>query len=155
MNSELSRRAKYIVENIKYVTVATVSEDGQPWNAPVFCAYDQNYNFYWGSYKDSQHAKNLHVNNKAFLVIYDSTVEAGQGEGVYLEAEVTELTDGSEIQKAHRLLQDRSPVPYWGLDEFEDDTPIALYKAKPFKAWMNGEGEIDGHYIDIRKEIKI
>ena len=150
-----SERAKEIIEKVPYITIATVSENGMPWNAPVFAAYDENYNFYWGTYIDSQKSKNIRINKNIFLVIYDSTAPPGKGEGVYIRATATELSDPKEIASAHKLLWDRHIVPYWKLYQVQGDAPIRLYKAVPEKVWMNGEGEVNGNYIDIRVEIKL
>lgn len=147
-----TEKAKKILNNICYATLATVSADGQPWNSPVYCAYDESYNIYWGSHIDSQHTKNIRSNGKAFIVVYDSTIEPGLGEGVYIQAECIELTDEAEIAVAHKLIQDRRPSPYWKLEEVQPDKPVHLFKAIPQKIWMNGEGQKNGQYIDIRVE---
>jgi nitroimidazol reductase NimA-like FMN-containing flavoprotein (pyridoxamine 5'-phosphate oxidase superfamily) len=153
--SQSNQRAKEIIEQVVYITIATTSADGQAWNTPVFSAYDDSYNFYWGSHVDSQHSKNIAKNSKVFLVIYDSTIPAGEGEGVYVKAIASELTDPDEITKAHQLLQSRRPVPYWTLDQMQPDSPVRVFKAVPVKTWMNGEGEVDGTYVDNRVEISL
>lgn len=150
-----SNRAKEIIEKIPYITVASVDENGMPWNAPVFAAYDKDYNFYWGTYRNSQKSKNIRANKNVFLVIYDSTVGPGKGEGVYIKANAIELSDHKEIGFAHRLLRDRHVVPYWRIEQVQGDAPIRLYKAVPEKVWMNGEGEENGHYIDVRVEVNL
>ena len=114
--SQLSQRAKEIIEKIDYVTIASVSENGDPWNAPVFSAYDKDYNFYWGTHKESQKARNIKANGKVFLVIYDSTVPSGTGEGVYVKAKAKQLTDPDEVKQAFDLLKTRHDAPFW---EFE------------------------------------
>lgn len=148
----LNANAKLVPDRINYATPATVSSEGQPWNTPVYCAYDQDYNIYWGSHVDSQHSQNILANGKVFIVIYDSTVASGFGSGVYIQAECTELTDSEEITAAHKLIQDRRPSPYWKLEEVQNDRPVHLFKAVPQEIWMNGEGSKDGQYIDIRVE---
>lgn len=148
-------KAKAIIKKIPYITIATISEEGMPWNAPVFAAYDKNYTFYWGTYRDSQKSKNIRANKNVFLVIYDSTVGPGKGEGVYIKATAEELNDPKEIEMAHKLLWDRHVVPYWKLEQVQGKAPVRLYKATPEKVWMNGEGEVDGNYIDIRVEVKL
>jgi hypothetical protein len=35
------------------------------------------------------------------------------------------------------------------------DMPRRIYKAVPEKVWMNDEGDINGEYIDTRKEIDL
>lgn len=143
-------KAQSILSRICYATLATVSKDGQPWNSPVYCAYDDSYNIYWGSHIGSQHSQNIRANGKAFIVVYDSTIEPGFGEGVYIQAECVELTDEAEIAAAHKIIQDRRPSPYWKLEEVQPDKPVHLFKATPQKIWMNGDGQRDGQYIDIR-----
>ena len=39
MNEDFSKRAREIVEKIIYITIATVCEDGSPWNTPVYSSY--------------------------------------------------------------------------------------------------------------------
>lgn len=147
--------AKQIIEKIPYITLATVDEQGMPWNAPVFAAYDIDYNFYWGTHSDSQKARNIRKNENVFITIYDSTVTPGDGAGVYIKAIAKEMTDPQEIAFAHKLIWDRHVVPYWKLEEVQGDAPVRLYKTVPEKMWMNGEGEKDGHYIDTRVEIQL
>ncbi len=59
-------RAKKIIQRISYITIATIADDGMPWNAPVFSAYDEQYNFYWGTYRNSQKSKNIRNNKNIF-----------------------------------------------------------------------------------------
>ncbi len=153
MNS--TTKAKELIKKIPYITIATISKDGHPWNAPVFAAYDENYNFYWGTDKNSQKSKNIVFNKNVFLVIYDSNDHPGEGFGVYIKAVAEELTDPKEIEMAHKLICYRHIVPYWKLEEVQGDTPIRLYKATLEKVWVNGEGQENNHYIDTRVEIEL
>jgi len=148
-------RAKSVIAKILYITIATVSEDGMPWNAPVFAACDEKYNFYWGTYRNSQKSKNIRHDRNVFLVIYDSNDPPGEGFGVYIKATAEELNDPKEIEFAHKLLWDRHVVPYWKLEQVQGNAPIRLYKAIPEKVWVNGEGRENGNYIDTRIEIKL
>jgi uncharacterized protein YhbP (UPF0306 family) len=149
---KLSERAREIFEQIKHVTVATVSDDCQPWNTAVFTAFDKNGNIYWGSHVNSQHSKNIRANGKVFLLIYNSTTPAGTGLGLYIKATCTELNDTKEVRFAHSLLQARRIIPYWSLEAVQGKTPVRLYKATPEQVWTNGEGQVDGYYIDTRVE---
>src|SRR6266446_3642631 len=71
----LNSKVQAILSRTEYAT-ATVDEDGNPWNAPVYVAYDDHFNFYWGSYKESQHSKNIRNNPKVFLTMYNFYREA-------------------------------------------------------------------------------
>ena len=150
-------KAKEIISKIIYITIASSSKDGQPWNSPVYSAFDNQYNFYWASWKENQHSKNIAENPNVFIVIYDSTVPQGTGEGVYIKAKAYELSDEEEIKLALATLytrknqnpQKRSPK------EFRGDYPRRVYKAVPEKFWVNDDGEVRGNYVDTRIEIKL
>ena len=93
-----NRRANEILGEISYATVATASTDGKPWNSPVRHFCDSDLNIYWFSDKLNQHSRNIRENPDVFIVIYDSTVPEGAGEGVYIEAQARELNDPEEIR---------------------------------------------------------
>ena len=157
-DSKTLGKAKEIIEKIQYITIATSSKDGVPWNTPVYSAYDEDYNFYWASWKENQHSKNIAENNKVFLVIYDSTVPEGTGEGVYIQAKAYELDDEKEIEHALSYLDGRvhkKKDPKIRIAQFQGDKPRRVYKAVPEKVWMNDEGDINGEYIDKRVEIDL
>ena len=145
-------KAKAILDSIKYATVATVSNDGQPWNSPVYCVYDENYTFYWASSITSQHSQNIYANNKIFIAVYDSTVPWGTGKGVFIQAEAAEVTDAAEIAKACELRKARVSDANQPPDDFMSDKPRRIYKAVPQKIWMNEDDQINGNFVDVRKE---
>ena len=151
----LTSTAKRIIEDVLYITIATVDDQGQPWNTPVYAAYDDDFNFYWTSWKDNQHSRNIRKNWQVFLVIYDSTAPEDTGEGVYCKAISTELTNPDEIEHALRLLWERAgkrrPEPH----EVLGDYPRRVYRASPTEVWVNGDGEVNGHYVDIRVEVDL
>lgn len=153
---DLSKRAKQIINEIIYITVATSSKNGQPWNSPVYSAYDENYNFYWASWKENQHSKNIAANNRIFIVIYDSKAPEGTGEGVYVQAKAYMLTKKEEVARALGYLDGRvgkKKNPKTRVAQFLGDKPRRIYKAVPEKFWVNGEGDVNGEYIDVRTEV--
>ncbi|MEK7071037.1 MAG: pyridoxamine 5'-phosphate oxidase family protein [Patescibacteria group bacterium] len=155
---DLNKRAKEIIQNILYITIATSSKENQPWNSPVYSAFDEDYNFYWASDQNGQHSKNIKENPKVFIVIYDSTAPEGTGEGVYVKAKAQMLTDEKDIADGLRYLDGRvnkNKDPNTRTSEFQGDKPRRVYKAVPEKFWMNDDGDVSGDYIDIRREVKI
>lgn len=154
MEDRYLKRAKKIIQAISYITIATVSEDGQPWNTPVLSAFDENYNFFWVSYQNAQHSKNIKNNSKIFFVIYDSTASLGTGEGVYIQARASELTDREDIDFALGVLAKRLGHAPDISENFTAEMPRRIYKATPDKIWVNDDGEINGHYIDVRIEVE-
>lgn len=144
-----------VIRAVKYITIATVSAEGLPWNSPMFAAYDDDFVFYFGTDSNSQKAQNIRSNPEVFVVIYDSTAPPGTGEGVYIRGKACEVVDDKELVKAHKLLCGRDEVSYWKLDEVQGNAPIRLFKIIPETIWMNDEGSANGHYVDTRKGLNI
>ncbi len=158
MSDQLAQRARNIVQQILYVTVATVSVEGKPWNSPVYASFDDAGNFYWVSSPEAQHSQNVERNGEAFLVVYNSTVPWATGEGVYIEAGVSALNDLDEIAEARRNLALRVGKP---LDDqhakYLEGGVRRVYRAVPKRVWMNhDEKDAQGEYIrTIRVEIPL
>jgi nitroimidazol reductase NimA-like FMN-containing flavoprotein (pyridoxamine 5'-phosphate oxidase superfamily) len=148
-------RAKQILSEILYITIATVDAAGRPWNAPVYSAYDEEYNFYWASAIHSEHSRNIRGNPNIFLVIYDSTVPEGTGEGVYIQAKAYELADEHETKAALRYYYGRANKAPPSASAFLGSRPRRIYKAVPERVWMNDLKEVDDTTIDVRIEIEL
>lgn len=148
------KRAVEILRRIRYATIATASKDNKPWNSPVAHEYDSQLNVYWFSDKQNQHSKNVRENENVFIVIYDSTVPEGEGEGVYIEAKAVELTDPEEILSVRKIKkgEDYDGKP----NEFLGDAIRRVYKAVPQRIWMNTAEITDGIFIrDYRVELSL
>lgn len=158
MSEHHNKRAAEIIKEIKYITIASVSADGQPWNTPVYSAFDKDLNFYWFSDKNSQHSQNVRGNNKVLLVIYDSTVPEGTGEGVYIKATVNELNEPDEILAAKAVLDERvGKEKERNADNYTGNAVLRGYKATAVQIWMNDDDKDEGgKYIrDIRVEVSL
>jgi Pyridoxamine 5'-phosphate oxidase len=158
-NSEdLATRVKAEIAEIKYATLATVSTEGQPWNSPVFTAYDEQYNFFWGSPEESTHSKNIEANGKLAIVLYDSRAVPGTGKGTYIVARAHRLTDPAEMKFAYELLIMRRGAQassYWKFSDFEAPHAIHFYKAEPREISTHGGDMVDGVYIDRRRTVQL
>lgn len=151
----LTKQAKEIINKILYITIATVNEKGEPWNTPVYSAFDENYNFYWVSALINEHSQNINRTGKAFLVIYDSTVAEGTGQGVYIKADAKMLTSESEIIHATKYLYGRKNKPVRPVFDFMGDSPRRVWCAVPEQVWTNADDKVNGHHVDSRVEIKL
>lgn len=123
--------ASEILKSMKYMTIATVCADGSPWNTPVAHSPLKDLVFYWGSTEDSIHSQNIRREKRVFVVIYDSTLPEGMGEGVYMKGEAEELD--------------------------EVDGLIRMYRFIPQKIWVNdADKDVNGNYLkDFRVELNI
>ncbi len=118
MKERYLQSAIEILKKIHYITIATVCDDGSPWNSPVSASFDAELNFFWGSSPDNTHSRNIRHNGKVFVVIFDSTVPEGTGEGLYLKGETTELDfEFGEVIKKYRF----TPEQIWINDEVKND----------------------------------
>ncbi len=154
MSDYHEKRAKEILTTVLYATVATASKSGKPWNSPVAGFWDDSYNLYWFSDKNSVHSKNIRENEDVFIVVYDSTMPEGTGEGVYIEATAYEVTEPSEIQQVVDLQKGDMRCE---ADQVSGDAIHRFYKAVPKNAWVNDdEKDSNGNYVkDIRVEIEL
>lgn len=132
------RTAGIIIRTMPYMTIATVTPAGAPWNTPVYCAYDRALRFFWTSAPTSQHSRNLVTNPQAFATLYDSTVPEGTGVGVYLRGTARQIRDLRTLviallQLAHRVgATPRPPAMVQGA------APRRLYQFVPAEGWING-----------------
>jgi uncharacterized protein YhbP (UPF0306 family) len=153
------RHAAKLIDQILYVTVASTSDTGEPWNTPVYAAFDQGLCMYWSSDRNAQHSRNIRANGRVFLVIYDSTAEWGSGRGVYIKAQAHELLHEHEVIRARRLLRgrvSRAAMP----DEYAQHSGQAarrVYRAEPLQLWVNDyEYDESGSPIrDLRAQVPI
>jgi nitroimidazol reductase NimA-like FMN-containing flavoprotein (pyridoxamine 5'-phosphate oxidase superfamily) len=153
MSDYHDKRAVEILRKIRYATIATASKDGKPWNSPVAHEYDNQLNIYWFSDKQNQHSQNVRANQAVFIVIYDSTVPEGDGEGVYIEAKAYELNDPDEIRLARHI---KKGPDMDAPDDFMGEAVRRVYKAVPQRVWMNDAEVKDGIFIrDYRVEITL
>lgn len=125
------RSAQEILEKIHYINIATVNEDGTPWNTPVSASHDKKLIFYWGSNPQNVHSQNIRRNENVFVTIYDSTAPEGTGEGIYLVGKAKELG--------------------------QENNFICKYQFTPEQAWINDEAKNeDGSYKhDIRVQLDL
>jgi uncharacterized protein YhbP (UPF0306 family) len=139
-----------ILQSNLYLNLATVRDDGQPWNTPLFYYYD-GLALYWWSDKQSVHSGNVRREARAFITIYDSRQPVGNSRALYIQARVEELADVSD-----GILSEYSKraAPYVITRELcTGPAEGRMYKAIIQQAWTNAEGERGGQYIDIREEV--
>lgn len=153
----MSTNLNDILHNVTYSTIATVSEDGLPWAAPMFTVYDAaSQTIYWCAARNSQHGRNIQHNSQAFIVIYDSMAPAGEGKGIYLRCKANEVVDSMQKSDAHALLTARHDAPYWSLDDLmSDSSPVALFQATIETAWTNEDKEEDGRFVLFRAPMEV
>ena len=151
----LVRLARQTLDRIPNASLATVLPDGRPWNSPLYVAFDAHLSFYWSSYLDAVHSKNIAGRPDILLVVFDSTALDQSGCGVYLRGRAQELRDAAAIDKALACLATRKQEPPKAAADFVGSHPRRVYQAVIDTAWTNLVGETNGHYFDERVEIDL
>ncbi len=157
-NEDLTARVKKEIAEIQYATLATVSDSGEPWNSPVFTAFDEQYNFYWGSPEHATHSRNIEANGKLAIVIYDSRTKPGTGKGTYIKARAHRISGEDEMKFAYDLLLKRrgaEAASYWKYNEFLAHHAVHFYKAEPLEISTHGGEMVHGIYIDRRRVVQL
>jgi len=151
--SEREERAKAILADLLYITLATVGPDGLPWNTPVYVAFDEEYRFFWVSASQVRHSQNIKATHRVAIVVYDSTVPAGTGKGVYIQATADEVTDEHEIIHALDALERRG----WKqpLNEVMGASTHRVYTATPEQMWISTVESLNGQEFDARVAVDL
>ena len=112
----MNESVRRILENSVYMTLATVAEDGAPWNVPLRFAFDED-SVYFKSPEGTQHGSNIKRDGRVSAVVID-TNQAVKG-AVYLHS-FAEKLDGEDEALAMRTFATRfdKPSQQWGVTEY-------------------------------------
>ena len=142
---DLRARALEVVSAERYLVLATVSPDGDPWACPVWFAHDGLDRFYWLSRPSRTHSVNLAHQPRIALVSFDSRQPPGTGLGFYASADAGLVADDA-LDDALAIASARSVAD--GGEPFDREwlagTELRLYQARPVELWLNpGQGSDD------------
>ena len=105
--------------------------------SPVYFAVSDYTDFYWVSLPDAQHSRNLAARPEVSIVVFDSSVPIGTGQGVYMAARAEELT-GSELERGIEVFsrrgQEHGGKP-WNADDVRAPAPHRLFRASATQHW--------------------
>jgi nitroimidazol reductase NimA-like FMN-containing flavoprotein (pyridoxamine 5'-phosphate oxidase superfamily) len=134
--------ARAIIDDGRYMTLATADADGVPWASPVWYAPAGSGEFLWVSAADARHSRNIAARPRVGIVIFDSHVRPGEGQGVYMAAEAAEVTADAAIEAGMRVFNARSVaqgLPEWTAADVSAPARLRLYRAVVSEHWMLGE----------------
>ena len=120
------------------MVLATADESGRPWVSPVYFAAREYSDFYWVSLPDAQHSRNLSGRPEVSIVVFDSGVPIGTGQGVYMSARAEELA-GEELERGIEVFARRSEEHGgrpWSAEDVRRPAPHRLYRASVDRHWM-------------------
>ncbi|MDQ4028081.1 MAG: pyridoxamine 5'-phosphate oxidase family protein [Actinomycetota bacterium] len=141
--SDLGGVARDIIDTNLYMTLGTADGAGRPWVSPVYYAPASYKEFFWVSSPEARHSRNLVTRSEVSIVIFDSRVPPGTGQGVYMSAVAPELND-VDFVRGIDLFSRRSQahgVGPWGPEDVLPPARHRLYRAIASEHFVLGRGD--------------
>jgi hypothetical protein len=123
--------ARSIIDASLYMVLATADETGRPWASPVYFANSGYTEFFWVSSPDTAHSRNIAARPQISMVIFDSQVPIGTGQGVYMAA-VAQEAAGAALDRGLEVFSRRSLAhggAAWTRKDVEALAGLRLYRA--------------------------
>ena len=98
MSNDVYIKTKKIIQDNKFLSLATVDNEGNVWSTPLSYSTDENYNFYFTSELDSKHMINIMDNPKVSFTIFDSTKRVSDIDGLQISGIVGQV-EQNELEK--------------------------------------------------------
>ena len=127
-----------IIEASRYLVLATADVAGRPWSSPVYFAHIGWAEFFWVSSPDVTHSRNIAVRPEVGIVVFDSQVAIGAGQGVYMSA-VAELLEDGQTARGIEAFSRRSVAHggrAWTSQDVRPGAGLRLYRAVAEEHWI-------------------
>jgi nitroimidazol reductase NimA-like FMN-containing flavoprotein (pyridoxamine 5'-phosphate oxidase superfamily) len=147
--------ARDIVDANRYMVLATADHAGTPWSSPVYFAHRGYREFFWVSSPRATHSRNIAVRPQVGVVVFDSSVAIGTGQGVYMSAVATAV-DAADAEDALAVFSRRSVTHggrVWTADDIQDAqgvSGLALYRAVADEHSMLAKDGQPDHRVPVR-----
>ncbi len=136
--------ARHIIDQSRYMVIATSDKHARPWAAPVFFAYDDKFNLYFISAVDSKHAENISRNPYVAVSIFDSTQPIGMSDGVQIEGR-TSVVERSKLKAVIDIYCSRlfnsanvSDSSRYNESEYSGASEFRFFKIEVTQAYVTG-----------------
>jgi nitroimidazol reductase NimA-like FMN-containing flavoprotein (pyridoxamine 5'-phosphate oxidase superfamily) len=130
--------ARSLIDASLYLVLGTADEDGLPWASPVYFAHSEHRDFFWVSRPDARHSRNIAARPDVSIVVFDSSVPIGTGQGVYMTARAREL-EGDD-QEACLEVYSRRALEHGGRAFTQDDVTgsaaLRFYRANAVEQFV-------------------
>jgi len=140
----------------RYLVLGTADADGQPWVTPVCFAPLEPDRVCWVSSPDSRHSVNLTARAAVAITVFDSTVEVGEAEAAYFDADGAPLA-ADETAAALEALNARLPqAKRLSRDDLQPGGPMVVYQATLRHRYVlvrGGDPEL-GNAVDATVEVE-
>ncbi len=132
-NDRLARR---ILDEVRYVVLATAARDGRPWANPVWFAHDEYRALYWVSAPDSRHSLNIRERPELAMTVFDSTAMPNHGQAVYLSGRAEQVADPEHGIEVFSHEAQRQGMAAWDAARVTAPARLRLFRAEVGQAWI-------------------
>jgi nitroimidazol reductase NimA-like FMN-containing flavoprotein (pyridoxamine 5'-phosphate oxidase superfamily) len=143
--------AREIIDANLYMVLATADETGRPWASPVYFANAGYSELFWVSSPEATHSCNIARRPDVGIVIFDSQVPIGTGQGVYMTG-TAEAVEPAGIERGIDVFSRRS-LGHGGAEwttadvETKGESAIRLYRATAAAHWILAKDGRPDHRI--------
>jgi hypothetical protein len=140
-----------IIQASRYLVLATADAAGRLWSSPVYFAHIGFAEFFWVSSPEVTHSRNIAVRPEVGIVVFDSQVAIGAGQGVYMSA-VANLLDSGETARGIEAFSRRSVAhggPEWTSEDVRPGSGLRLYRATADSHWILAKDGRPDHRIPV------
>ncbi|MFI7708927.1 pyridoxamine 5'-phosphate oxidase family protein [Nonomuraea sp. NPDC049480] len=132
--SALADTVRTIIDANRYLALGTADGMGSPWVTPVYFAHDGYRDFLWISSPGAAHSRNIAERPEVSIVVFDSQVEPGSGQAVYMAASAAEEIDLDRWLSVYPGDPERGG---WAFppDRLRPPAPYRLYRARVTRHW--------------------
>ncbi len=148
----LDAMARRVIDGNLYMTLGTLDPDGAPRLSPVYYTPARYTDLYWVSSPDAHHSRNVRERPDVRIVIFDSSLEVGHGEAVYLSAHARQVPDEELDAVLGEAFGGRGGARAFSREELTGDGDIRLYvaTATSCEVHVRGGDPVHGRGIDTR-----
>lgn len=133
--------ARRIIDSLRYMVLGTVDPDGRPRVTPVYFAPDGYGVLYWISSPEAQHSRNVADRPDVSITVFDSTVEIGTAEAVYMSGRAEQVPDGELDDVAEVACRARFPEQkVFPAEDLRPPNSFRLYRATVSEHWILERG---------------
>ncbi len=154
-----ARKARRLIEDTPYLTLATADASGQPWSSPVYFAYDEAFTLYWVSFSETVHSANIRIRPQVGISILGQPPDH-EGDGVYFDALAAELHEVAEVERAIQVRRTRPQDRKFAVTSPGDvlgDAAWRMYQAVPVAVYLYRDAAeiIHGQHVDVRVKVTL
>jgi len=155
--ADLEVMARRIMDENRYMALATVDEQGRPWVSPVYFSPDRYADLYWISSPDAQHSRNLSARPEVSMVVFDSQVPIGGAEAVYMRGHAQEIAEPTPEECAVAFRPRFKGVRSMEPEELRAPATLRLYRATATEhsVLIRGGDPVRGRGIDSRLPVTL